>query len=47
MEDVKGILLKNPDIDSDNIRLWLNEFSEVLTDNEVIARFESIIKTLH
>lgn len=46
LEDVRGILLKNPDIDIDYIRLWLNEFSEALGDDEIRKRLESIIKTL-
>lgn len=46
LEDVRGILLRNPDIDIDYIRLWLNEFSEALGDDEIVKRLE-IIKTLH
>ncbi len=46
IEDVRGILLKMPDIDIAYIRRWLKNFSDTLGENEIRKRFESIIKTL-
>jgi hypothetical protein len=46
IEDVRGILLKMPDIDIAYIRRWLKDFSDMLREKEIKKRFESIIKTL-
>ena len=46
IEDVRGILLKMPEIDLAYIRQWLNDFSDALDDDEIKKRLESVIKTL-
>jgi len=46
IEDVRGILLKMPDIDSVYIRQWLNDFSNASGEDDIKERFEEIMKTL-
>jgi hypothetical protein len=46
MEDIRGILLKIPDIDITYIRQWLNDFSNAPGEDDIKERLESIIKTL-
>ena len=46
MEDVRGILLKIPDIDIAYIRKWLRDFSDAPGEAEIINRLESVIKSL-
>ena len=46
IEDVRGILLKMPEIDIAYIRQWLKDFSDALSDDEIKKRLESVIKTL-
>jgi predicted nucleotidyltransferase len=41
LEDVKGILLKNANIDSTYIRKWLQDFSELL-DKDLIKKLQTI-----
>ena len=41
LEDVKGILLKNPDIDQPYIRRWLDDFSVALGES-LLERFEEV-----
>ncbi len=41
LEDVRGILLKNPSIDATYIRRWLEDFSTSLGE-PVLARFEEV-----
>ncbi len=45
LEDVKSILLKNPDIDIRYIRKWLKEFDESSDEKIFLRVFEEIIKT--
>ncbi len=45
MEDVKGLLLKNQNIDLTNIRKWLTEFSAVL-DDPCLKRFNELAKEI-
>jgi hypothetical protein len=45
MEDVRGILLKMPDIDLAYIRRWLDDFSAALEDDEIKKRLENLVKT--
>ncbi len=44
IEDIKNILIKNPDIDAGYIEKWLREFDRSL-DTEFLQRFEEIRKT--
>jgi hypothetical protein len=44
MEDVRGILLKMPDIDTAYIRQWIEDFSAASGDNEIKKRLISIVK---
>lgn len=46
IEDVRGIMLKMPDIDIAYIRQWLEDFSNALGDDEIKKRLESVINTL-
>ena len=43
-EDVRVILIKNPDLDISYIRKWLREFDESSGSNEFLNNFEKIIK---
>jgi len=43
IEDVKSILLKNPDIDSEYIRRWLGSFEEALSQ-PLLQRFNEVRK---
>jgi predicted nucleotidyltransferase len=45
MEDVKSILIKNPDMDFLYIRQWLNELSEA-TGESFAGRFEGVLKEI-
>lgn len=44
VEDVRGMLLKNPQVDLEYIRRWLQEFSEALAE-PFLAQFEQIWKS--
>jgi hypothetical protein len=46
IEDVRGILLKMPDIDIAYIRKWLQDFADALGEKKKKKRLESVIKTL-
>ena len=46
LEDVRIILIKQPDIDRLYIRKWLKEFDEVSDTKEFLKNFEEIIKTI-
>ncbi|MFH1242060.1 MAG: nucleotidyl transferase AbiEii/AbiGii toxin family protein [Pseudomonadota bacterium] len=43
MEDVRGVLIKNPEMDLSYIRYWLNELSKT-TAEPFLDRFEDILK---
>lgn len=43
MEDVKSILIKNPEMDTPYIRRWLNDLAEA-TGESFVDRFESVLK---
>lgn len=45
IEDVKSILLKNPDYDSEYIRHWLTEFDKSLKEN-FIETFNKLVEEL-
>lgn len=45
LEDVKGILAKNPGIDEQYVRRWLEEFTKSLAE-PMLARFEGLRKSL-
>lgn len=45
MEDVKSVLIKNPEMDFPYIRQWLNELSEA-TGESFASRFESVLKEI-
>jgi len=47
IEDVRGILLRMPDMDIVYIRQWLKEFSDALGYDEIKKRLKSITKTVH
>ncbi len=46
MEDIRGILLKVPDIDITYVRQWLNDFSNASGEDDIKERFEEIIEKL-
>lgn len=46
IEDVRGIMLRMPEIDIAYIRQWLQDFSDALGDDEIKKRLESVIKRL-
>ena len=46
IEDVRTVLLKNPDVDSQYIRRWLKEFDEVSKEKGFLKTFEGIVKAL-
>lgn len=43
-EDVRIILIKNPDIEKPYIRKWLKEFDESSDTKEFLKHFEAIVK---
>lgn len=47
IEDVRVILIKNPDIDILYIRKWLKEFDESSDTKEFLKNFDDILKTLN
>ena len=46
IEDVRTVLVKNPDIDKQYIRRWLKEFDNSSEENNFIKIFEGIVKGL-
>jgi len=46
IEDVRTVLLKNPDVDKQYIRGWLKEFDESSEKKEFLKAFEGILKEL-
>lgn len=42
LEDVKSILLKNPDLDLDYVRKWLKEFEKSPEKEGLIRKFEEV-----
>ena len=46
MEDVKSILLKNPNIDVQYIKRWLNQFAIALNQLDIITRFNRLWENL-
>jgi len=46
VEDVRGILLKTPDMDIVYVRKWLDDFSAGLEDDEIKKRLESVLLTV-
>lgn len=46
LEDVRIILIKNPDIDNLYIRKWLKEFDESSDTKEFLKNFEEILKAV-
>jgi predicted nucleotidyltransferase len=46
LEDVRIILIKNPDIDNSYIRKWLKEFDEPSDTKEFLNIFEEMLKTV-
>ena len=47
LEDVRIIILKNPDIDMLYIRKWLKEFDGSFDTKEFLKTFEEILKTVN
>ena len=45
MEDVKSVLLKNPEMDTRYIRQWLNELGEA-TGERFVDRFDAALKDI-
>jgi len=43
LEDTKGVLLKNPDVDTEYIRRWLGNFEQALSQ-PFLRRFEEVLK---
>ena len=46
LEDVRTILLKNPDIDIKYVRDWLKEFDASIGNKDFLKTFEDILKTI-
>jgi predicted nucleotidyltransferase len=46
LEDVRTVLLKNPDIDIQYIREWLKEFDASSKEEDFLKTFEGIVKDL-
>ena len=46
IEDVRTVLLKNPDVDLQYIREWLKEFDESSEEEDFLKTFEGIVKDL-
>jgi len=46
IEDVRTVLLKNPDVDIQYIRGWLKEFDESSDEREFLKTFDGIITEL-
>jgi len=46
IEDVRTVLLKNPDTDKEYIREWLKEFDESSDEKEFLKTFEAIMREL-
>ncbi|MBN1382594.1 MAG: nucleotidyltransferase [Deltaproteobacteria bacterium] len=46
LDDVRGILLKTPDLDLAYIRTWLADFSNALEEAEIKQRLETILSTV-
>ena len=45
-EDVRAVLLKNPDVDIQYIRGWLKEFDESSEEKDFLKTFDGIMKEL-
>jgi hypothetical protein len=46
IEDVRTVLLKNPDVDLQYIREWLKKFDESSEEEDSLKTFEGIVKDL-
>ena len=46
IEDVKTVLLKNPDVDKEYIRGWLKELDESSEEKNFLKIFEGVVKEL-
>ena len=46
IEDVRTVLLKNPDIDVQYIRKWLKEFDLSSEKKDFLTTFEEVIKEI-
>jgi predicted nucleotidyltransferase len=44
IEDVRTVLLKNPDVDVQYIRRWLKEFDKASKEKDFLKTFEGIVK---
>jgi predicted nucleotidyltransferase len=44
MEDVKSILIKNPDFDKSYIKKWLKEFDNLIEGKNFVSIFEKFLK---
>jgi hypothetical protein len=44
IEDVRTVLLKNPEVDKQYIRGWLKEFDEASKEKDFLKTFEGIVK---
>ena len=47
MEDVRTVLIKNPDIDLSYIRKWLSEFDNASAKNKFLQDFEEILTNIN
>jgi len=45
-EDIKNILVKNPNLDFGYIRKWLGEFSQIPESKDALSVFEKILKDI-
>jgi predicted nucleotidyltransferase len=44
IEDVRSVILKNPDIDTQYIRSWLKEFDSSSEKKDFLNTFEDVLK---
>lgn len=46
MDDIRSIILKNPDFDRDHVLRWLREFDTTFPEGDFVAKFNDIISGL-
>jgi len=44
LDDVRSVILRNKDLDLDQIRKWLAEFDRAFEDTDYVETFETILK---
>ena len=44
LEDIRGIITANPNLDESRIKQWLSQFAEILNRPDMWRRIEKILK---